>query len=237
MAFAVGQYKAKTQRKRNNAVTIMVNWKNIDTVLLDMDGTLLDLAFDQYFWRELIPRCLARSRNMHPDEARDELFALYADVQGRLEWYCLDYWSDALELDLRMLKAASSHRVRFLPGARDFLNTLRQWDKRIVLVTNAHGDTLAVKNEVVGLRQFVDEFVTSHELGFAKEQADFWPLLQDRLGFDPARTLFADDSAPVLDAAARYGLNAVIAITGPNTAAPDNEPGEHLSVQRVFHLI
>jgi putative hydrolase of the HAD superfamily len=27
----------------------------IDTVLLDMDGTILDLKFDSHFWRELVP--------------------------------------------------------------------------------------------------------------------------------------------------------------------------------------
>ena len=27
-------------------------WRDIDTVLLDMDGTLLDLHYDNHFWLE-----------------------------------------------------------------------------------------------------------------------------------------------------------------------------------------
>lgn len=34
----------------------MFNWKTIDTVLLDMDGTLLDLHFDNHFWLSLVPQ-------------------------------------------------------------------------------------------------------------------------------------------------------------------------------------
>ncbi|HBT55971.1 MAG TPA: haloacid dehalogenase, partial [Pseudomonas sp.] len=33
----------------------MLNWNAIDTVLLDMDGTLLDLHFDNHFWLEHMP--------------------------------------------------------------------------------------------------------------------------------------------------------------------------------------
>ena len=98
-----------------------IEWRQYRTVLLDMDGTVLDLAFDHYFWRELVPRCFARARRRSHGTARDEVFERYARVEGRLEWYCLDYWTDELGLDLKALKVASSQRIRFLPGARDFL--------------------------------------------------------------------------------------------------------------------
>lgn len=202
-----------------------------------MDGTLLDLAFDNYFWRELVPRCLARSKKIDHDRARSELFERYADVHGSLDWYCLDFWSDELGLDLRALKSASSHRIQFLPGARDFLVALSGWRKQTVLVTNAHGATLDVKKGVAGLDRWVTEFVSSHELGFAKEHPEFWPLLRERLVFDPDRTLFVDDSLPVLDAAAAFGLHGVVAVTGPDTRLPDTQSGSHASVRRVADLL
>ncbi|HNG60363.1 MAG TPA: haloacid dehalogenase, partial [Cellvibrionaceae bacterium] len=37
----------------------MIPWQAIDTLLLDMDGTLLDLHYDNYFWLEYLPRAFA----------------------------------------------------------------------------------------------------------------------------------------------------------------------------------
>jgi putative hydrolase of the HAD superfamily len=212
-------------------------WRDCPTVLLDMDGTLLDLSFDNWFWREAVPRCLARARGLPASAVRTELFEHYARKQGSLEWYCLDYWSAALSLDLRALKSASSHRIRYLPGAREFLQQARATGKRLVLVTNAHGDTLHVKRGVSGLGGFFDECVSSHEFGVPKESADFWPRLRQRLDFDPRRTLFVDDSHAVLDAAAEFGLGAVVAVTRPDTRQPPRDAGRHHAVDSVAELL
>ncbi len=213
-----------------------IDWRQFETILLDMDGTLLDLAFDNYFWRELVPRAVARARRIDHERARSDLFERYADVHGSLDWYCLDFWSDELELDLRTLKSASSHRIGFLPGAREFLITLTGSSKRTILVTNAHIAALDVKKDVAGLGRYVTEFVSSHELGFAKEHPEFWPLLQKRLNFDPESTLFVDDSVSVLDAAAAFGLRGTVAVTRPDTRLPDIEAGAHVNVRRIADL-
>ncbi|MEO1576619.1 MAG: HAD family hydrolase, partial [Pseudomonadota bacterium] len=34
----------------------LVAWSDIDNVLLDMDGTLLDLNFDTVFWLQVVPQ-------------------------------------------------------------------------------------------------------------------------------------------------------------------------------------
>ncbi|MCL4721984.1 MAG: GMP/IMP nucleotidase [Gammaproteobacteria bacterium] len=215
----------------------MVNWRHFETILLDMDGTILDLAYDNYFWRELVPRCLARERNVHPDEVTPELYAHFERLQGSIEWYCLDYWTSALSLDLRALKAASSHRVRYLPGAAGFLEVLRASGKRVILVTNAHEETLRIKKGVAGLGRYIDHFVTSHEFGAPKESPAFWSGAQARLAFDPATTLFIDDSVPVLDAACAHGLAGVLAVRRPDTRQPSREIERHTAVEGLGQLI
>jgi putative hydrolase of the HAD superfamily len=215
----------------------MRDWRQFDTILLDMDGTILDLAYDNYFWMELVPRCLARDRNAGLAEVKADLFAHFARKQGSLDWYCLDYWSGQLSLDLRALKSASSHRVRYLPGAVGFLRTLKESGKSVAIVTNAHGHTLEIKKGVAGLGRFIDTFLSSHELGAPKESAAFWTGAEQRLGFNPAKTLFIDDSLAVLDAAAASGIAAVLGVTRPDTRQPARVLDRHPSVEAVGELL
>lgn len=214
----------------------MDHWRDFETILLDMDGTILDLAFDNYFWRQLVPRCLARRQGLPQPHVTAKLFDQYASRQGSLEWYCIDYWTRELALDLRALKAASSHRVRFLPGATRFLDAVQASGKRVVLVTNAHRYTLEVKKGVTGMERWIDTFVSSHDFGAPKESAGFWPALADHLGFDPQTTLFIDDSIPVLDAAAAFGIRGILAVTRPDSGEPERLPPSHGAIRAIGQL-
>ncbi|MEJ2139405.1 MAG: GMP/IMP nucleotidase [Gammaproteobacteria bacterium] len=208
-----------------------------ETILLDMDGTLLDLAFDNYFWRELVPQHFARRRNITEDQARDRIYELYAGREGTLDWYCLDFWENQLDLDLQALKLAASYRIQFLPGAREFLIKARAAGKRLVLVTNAHNHTLRIKNDKVRLDEWIEEFVCSHDLGLPKERLEFWHKLEALLGFDPSTTLFVDDSIPVLDAALEYGLAGVVAVRKPSSEHPHKDTAGHHFVDGVDHWV
>jgi HAD superfamily hydrolase (TIGR01509 family) len=208
-------------------------WTNYDTILLDMDGTILDLAFDNYFWRELVPGVYAEQQDITEDAARDVIYDLYAGREGTLEWYCLEFWAEQLELDLLALKESSRDRIQFLPGATDFLDAVKAGDKRLVLVTNAHQHALDLKKQVAGLDQWFDEFVCSHDFGVPKEHPDFWHQLQAELGFDPATTLFVDDSIAVLDAAVKFGLGGVVAIRNPDTGKPPKDTEGHHGIDGI----
>jgi 5'-nucleotidase len=223
--------------QRNKAPVAAIDWCHCDTVLLDMDGTVLDLAFDNYFWRELLPVEIARKHGISDAAAREDLFARFASKEGTLDWYCLQYWSDDLGLDLAALKHSIRHKVEFLPNTRRFLAAVKQSHRRLVLVTNAHQETLRVKLSVVDLNGYFDALLTSHQFGFAKEHADFWPALQTHLDFDPARSLFVDDSLPVLNAARRYGIDQVVAIERPDTSLPARQIDGFLSVHSLDELL
>ena len=198
----------------------MVNWSRIDTVLLDMDGTLLDLRFDNYFWLEYLPVRYAHKTGMTAEAALHWLQAFSDSLHGTLNWYCLDYWSEALGMDVEALKLEVQDRVHFRPGALAFLQFLHKHHKRCILVTNAHPKALELKLVASGLGDYLHGRYSSHSLNLAKENAGFWGKLQQEAGLDYQRSLFIDDSLNVLRAAAEQGLPHLLQVLQPDTTLP-----------------
>ncbi|MEO1037063.1 MAG: HAD-IA family hydrolase [Pseudomonadota bacterium] len=205
------------------------------TLLLDMDGTLLDLAFDNHFWTEQVPAALAAARGEHLNDVKQELVAAIRASEGTLAWYCLEHWSRELNFDLVAFKETVANRIRFLDGARDFLARARAAGFNLVLVTNAHPETLRIKDQQTNVTQLVDDVVCSHRVGLPKEDERFWPGLLDRVGEAPERLLMVDDSAPVLATASRFVP--VTAIAKPDSRRPTRDMSPYPSVERIVDLL
>jgi 5'-nucleotidase len=214
-----------------------VAWEDVDTVLLDMDGTLLDLRFDNWFWLALIPSRYAAANGLSVEEAQALLAPKFQQVAGTLQWYCIEHWSAELGLDIPALKREALQHIGFLPGAEEFLRQLRLRGKRVVLVTNSHPATLAIKNSRVQLTQYFDACYTSHGFDAPKEHCAFWPRLAARENFSPPRTLFIDDSLRVLEAARDYGIGHLRAVRCPDTGLPPQGTGSFAAVDGVAELL
>lgn len=207
------------------------------TLMLDMDGTLLDLAFDNYMWKELVPRRYAVENDMPYKDAQALLMSKYEAVQGDLEWYCLDHWCDRLGIDVVQLHYDVSHRIGYLPGALEFLRQVHGQDVRVLLVTNAHPDTLALKDAMTGLGDYFDGLHSSHDYGHAKESQHFWSALQEDVGFDRETTLFVDDSLTVLRSAQQYGIEMLVTVTQPDTTQPVRRGSDFQGVEKVADML
>lgn len=205
--------------------------------MLDMDGTVLDLAFDNYVWLTLVPAQYARQSDISDEEARAYLYSRYRTLQGKLDWYCIDHWRDQLGLDPIAIHRRATDRINYLPGARRFLETMSKREVRLLLVTNSHRETLALKTEVTGVTDFFDEVYTSHDIGHAKEDQPFWEALQRAESFDPSSTLFIDDNPAVLRSARRFGVEMLLTVTRPDTSAPLRDGNEFTGVRGVADLL
>lgn len=201
----------------------MLAWQEIETVLLDMDGTLIDLHFDNYFWQQLVPERWGQARGIPLDEARARLQPKFAAVAGTLEWYCLEYWSEQLQLDIVAMKQEIEHKVRWRPDVRPFLDALRHSGRRLYLFTNAHPASLALKLKHTPLDHYVDGLYSTHEFGLSKEHQGCWQALHQRLQFTPARTLFIDDSQRILQAARQFGIGHLLGILNPDSQQPHQQ--------------
>ena len=213
------------------------DWQQIDTVLFDLDGTLLDLSFDNHLWREIVPAAYAAARSVTPEEARTQLQSRLRDCAGTLDWYCMDYWTRELDLDVTALHRTHAPRILWLPGARETLLGLKALGKRLVLITNSHPRTLQVKDESVGVRRYFDAVFSSHEFGAANEDARFWSRVRAVEPFDLERTLFVDDNAAVLKAARAAGIRFIYAMCHPDSSRPPREHPDFPGVHSVAELL
>jgi HAD superfamily hydrolase (TIGR01509 family) len=215
----------------------MIDWNVVDSVFLDMDGTLLDLHFDNHFWLEHVPRRFAEARGLPYEQARSELLGRYRSREGTLEWYCVDHWSEELGLDIALLKEEVDHLIAVHPHVTDFLEALAERGKRRVLVTNAHHKSIALKMEKTRLAGYLDRIICSHDLAVPKEAADFWPRVQTLEPFDPSCTLFIDDSVAVLRSARVYGFRWLLAVLRPDSTAPAREAEEFSAISQFSELL
>lgn len=213
------------------------DWSRIRHVLLDMDGTVLDLAFDNFFWGQVVPERYAERRGIPLDQARAELEPKFRAVQHTLPWYCLDHWSEITGLDLAGMKHEHRERIAPLEGSLTFLDAVRASGRPLWLVTNAHPGSWTLKLKQTGLAGHFSAIVSSHDFGAPKEDPRFWQGFRQRHPFEPAYALFADDSLPVLRAARDYGVAELVAIRRPDTSLPERPISEFPSAKGLACLL
>ncbi len=195
----------------------MIDWDTVDTVLLDMDGTLLDLHFDNYFWSQYLPRRYAEIHGQDEVQVRAKLLPMFEAKRGTLDWYSVDYWSAQLELDVPSLKREIKHLIQVRPFVEEFLLALKDHGKNLYLVTNADRKSLDIKLASTGIGRWFDAIIVSHEVRLPKEDPGFWHALHARHPFKPATTLLIDDTESVLQSARSHGIAHLMTLLQPDS--------------------
>lgn len=200
-----------------------MNWDQVDTVLLDMDGTLLDLHYDNTLWQQLVPKRFSEKMGLSFEEAQSTLFRKMSELGGSLQFYCLDYWQEYTTLNIIEIHQELAPLIRYLPNAKSFLSSLRENQKQVILVTNAHRRSLYIKNRYSNIIGQCDSHISCHDYGIPKEKNEFWEVLQEKFKFDKARALFIDDNTKVLKAATAMGIKQIMTIKQPDSTKPDRQ--------------
>lgn len=190
-----------------------IPWHEIDTVLLDMDGTLLDLHFDYHFWMSYLPKIYAEKNQITIEDADKFIHDKIHSQTGTLNWYCLDYWTEQLELPVAELKHDIKHLIKPHPDVLVFLQGLKESDKQVIMVTNAHRDSLAIKLEMTEIGDYFDHLVSSHDYGKPKEDIQIWQDIQQDFPYQPEKTLLIDDNITALSTAKAFGIKHCLAAT------------------------
>lgn len=211
-------------------------WSEIETVLLDMDGTLLDRHFDDHFWMEHVPATYAARRDMEIGEAKDTLFGLYRSQEGTLNWTNIDYWSNELDLDIPALKRQVDHLIAVHPSVPEFLDKVRAAGKKLWMVTNAHGKTLDLKMEKTALAHKFDGILTSHDVGAPKEDVVFWEKTSRIIPFEARSSLLAEDTTAILETAAAFGIRYLVKVSRFSSTLPPERSERFFSIERFSEI-
>ena len=212
-------------------------YKPIRLIVTDMDGTLLDRHFDNFFFEEELPRRYAAKEGLQFEASRDRLMAMYRSVEGELAWTNLEYWTGRVGIDVVELHHELEHMIGFLPGAQQFLKAVRAEGKRIVVLTNAHHTGVAVKSAKTGLDRYVDRIVDAFEVGYLKMRPEYWPACRRLVGFDPSRSLYVDDDESCLHAARRYGIATIVHSAKSSSQLPPAPSSDFPSVEHLSALL
>lgn len=215
----------------------MIPLKEIKYILLDMDGTLLDKYFDDYFWEHLVPEKYAERHNITFGKAKKELLSRYKKHEGTLNWTDIDFWSRELNLDIPALKEQIKHLIEVHPHVEDFLKVLKRHKKKVYMVTNAHYKVLDIKLKKTEIGKYFDKCITSFEIGYPKEMIEFWQKTEKILGFDKENTLFIDDTVEILKTASSFGIKYTLLKTRANSKRHSIHTGDFPVLQDFSELV
>ncbi|HEX22908.1 MAG TPA: haloacid dehalogenase, partial [Chromatiales bacterium] len=148
-----------------------------------------------------------------------------------MDWYCLDYWSNELGMDIAALKQEVDHLIAVHPNVVVFLDAVRDSGRRAVLVTNAHMKSLQLKMDRTRLAGHFDAVFCAHDFGRPKEDPQFWGVLKTAEPFVPEMTLLVDDSLSVLRSAQEAGIGQLLCVHRPDSRAPDKDVGEFAAIR------
>lgn len=202
-----------------------------------MDGTLLDLHFDNLFWQEHLPKRYAQIHKLDPNIAKQSLNQIMVEQRGSLNWYCTEYWAATLKLDIVALKQEVSGHIQLLDHSLKFLQALKQSNKTVILATNAHRQSYTLKMAHINLQPYFDYVVSSHDYGHPKEDAGFWQKLHEAQPFNPATCLFIDDNETVLDSAKRFGIKHLLAPQQPDSTMAARQNLRHPSFKNYTEIL
>lgn len=210
---------------------------DIQFVLLDMDGTLLDLYFDDYFWGHLVPEKYAERHDMTFGAAKDYLYKTYKSHEKTLNWCDIDFWSKELKLDIPALKEQIRHLIEVHPHVIDFLKLMKKQKKKIFLLTNAHYKTVKIKFKKTQIGEYFDDILCSFNVGYPKEYIEFWEGAQKKLKFDKEHSLFIDDTEDVMRTAREFGIKYLLFKTYASPKLEVKKSKEFLTIRDFRELM
>ena len=212
-------------------------FKDIECLLIDMDGVILDNAYDNDFWQNQIPEVIADSKGIGFDDAKRLAIQIFNYKKNTKDWYDVDYWSNMLDIDIEAQKRSekSFSRISLYDGVIDTLSILKNKTK-MILITNAHRKTLNIKLEKYNLTPYFDEMVCAHELHYVKEDIQLWYMLRSKYRLDYEKTLLVEDTINNINVGLSAGISGAIYV-GDEKFTVSDKITKLSSINQIFSAV
>ena len=191
----------------------MVKLNSTTAILSDLDGVILDLAYDKKFWELWLPEQVTRQTNKSIEEAKAEIMTEIDIQRGTLNFYDLNYWDDLLNVDCMQIFQEKEERCSYLAGSYEALQRLSTLKNPKYILTNGDPRIQEYKAETQNFLEFFDSIFYSMHAGYPKESKEFWALARHNLNLEFEDAIFIDDDLKVVTAAAKAGIKQVAWIT------------------------
>ncbi|KAE9527815.1 GMP/IMP nucleotidase [Testudinibacter aquarius] len=208
----------------------IIDWDNIDTILFDLDGTLIDLHLDAYFWKQLVPQTYADKEGLDAQTCHARIQQLYRDIEHSMQWYDIDHWAKTLDLPIREMQRQHALNTQVRSGVYPLLESLQKLDKQLILLTDSHPFSLQVKMDNCNLSSYFEQLLSSHQFQRPKMHSALWQSVYQHCQLNPDRTLLIDDMEPVLDQAKSNQMAYTLGITTPDSQQPPKQFNNHPSI-------
>ena len=202
-----------------------------------MDGTLLDLAYDDFIWNDLLPIRYAQQHGCSLEQSQKTLHTFYQEHNHTLNWYSSRFWTSKVGVDVLAMQIEHKHKVALRPHCLELLNYLKQNGYPIWLATNADCAGLKFKLEHMGIADYFDVIVSSEQIGHAKEFIEFWQGLNAQHPFDAQTAYFIDDTEKVLNGAHKYGVKHLFSIQQPSSSKAARDVSAYPMLDQLTDLI
>lgn len=167
----------------------------IKAVSFDMDGTLVDDWFVEYFWFRVIPELYAEKYGIGFEDAWRRVVIEYDEIGDRdIRWYLPEYWIERfrLDVDLKHLMEKVEPLVKYF---EDVEPTLAQLHGRYIIVVASNASKEFVEIETRRMRKYIDGLFSSvTDLNKVRKDSEFYRYVAEQIGVKPPEVLHVGDN-------------------------------------------